>query len=184
MRFLRNDSSFFDDVTTANRVENRQDIIVQSMSEAVTYLQQNYGNKPFEWRWEQLHTITLKPSLFGRAAEDPDAPTALKLIVNNLLSKGPYPARGHDMSLNNGEYSWNNPYDMVLGPSIRRIIDFSDLSRTLSILPTGQSGNPISRYYGDQTESWLNGQYKFLYQDSTLFDETKIRTMTLTPADQ
>ena len=181
MRFLQNGSSFFDDVSTADRVETRQDIIVQSMSEAIDYLQRNYGNEPFEWRWEQLHTITLKPSLFGRAAEDPDAPAALKLIVNNLLSKGPYPARGHDMSINNGEYSWNDPYSMILGPSIRRIIDFSDLSRTLSILPTGQSGNPISQYYGDQTESWLDGQYKFLYQDSTLFNETKLKTMKLIP---
>lgn len=181
MRFLRNGSVFFDDVNTSDQIETRDDIILRSMNEAINYLQNNYGNEPFEWRWEQLHTITLKPSLLGQAAEDPNAPTALKLVVNNLLSKGPYPAPGHDMSINNGEYSWNSPYGMILGPSIRRIVDFSDLSRTYSILPTGQSGNPISEYYGDQTESWLNGQYKFLYQDSTFFDEVQHKTMQLVP---
>ena len=153
------------------------------MSEAVQFLEQQFGSEPFEWRWEQLHTITLEPQLFGRAADYPDAPEALKLIVDNLLSKGPYPVRGHDMTINNGEYSWNNPYEMILGPSIRRIVDFSDMTRTLSIMPTGQSGNPLSQYYGDQTESWLNGQYKFLYQDSTFFNETQFRTMQLTPGD-
>ena len=180
-RFLQNGSSFFDNVQTEDRTETRNEMIVRSMNEAVTYLTETYGEEPFEWRWEQLHTITLKPTLFGQAADDPDAPAALKLIVNNLLSKGPYPVRGHDMSINNGEYSWNDPYEMILGPSIRRIIDFSDLSRTYSILPTGQSGNPLSQYYGDQTESWLNGQYKFLYQDSTFFDENEYKTMRLLP---
>lgn len=181
MRFLQNGSSFFNDVKTTDKTETRDDIILQSMNEAINYLQTNYGNEPFEWRWEQLHTITLEPPLLGRAADDPNAPAALKLIVNNLLSKGPYPAPGHDMSINNGEYSWNNPFGMILGPSIRRIVDFSNLSRTYSILPTGQSGNPISEYYGDQTESWLNGQYKFLYQDSAFFEETQYRTMELLP---
>lgn len=181
MRFLQNGSSFFDNIKTENKIETRDEIIVQSMDEAVNFLEKNYGTEPFEWRWEQLHTITLEPSLFGRAAKDSSAPAALKLVVNNLLSKGPYHVRGHDMSINNGEYSWNDPYEMVLGPSIRRIVDFSDLSKTLSILPTGQSGNPLSRYYGDQTESWLNGQYKFLYQDSTFFSENEYRTMKLVP---
>ncbi len=181
VRFLQEGSSFFDDTTTET-VESRSDIILMSMEETLSFLRENYGTEPFEWRWERLHTLTLEPPLFGRAAEDPEAPYALKLVVDNLLSKGPYPVRGNNLSINNGEYLWNEPYDMVLGASIRRIIDFSDMSKTLSILPTGQSGNPLSDYYGDQTDSWLSGQYKFLYQDSTFFNENQYRTMTLIPA--
>ena len=183
-RFLRNGSTFFDDVSTEDSTETRDHMIRKSMTEAIDFLQKNYGNEPFEWRWEQLHTITFEPQLFGRAAEDPNAPQALQLIVNNLLNNGPHPVSGHDMSINNGEYNWNDPYEMVLGPSIRRIIDFSDLSKTWSINSTGQSGNPLSQYYGDQTESWLNGQYKFLYQDSTFFDENQFKTMTFIPEDK
>lgn len=183
-RFLKNGSTFFDNVGTQGTTETRDDMIRKSMTEAIDFLQQNYGDEPFEWRWEQLHTITFKPPLFGEAAEDPNAPQALQLIVNNLLNNGPHPVSGHDMSINNGEYSWNDPYEMVLGPSIRRIIDFSDLSKTLSINPTGQSGNPLSQYYGDQTESWLNGQYKFLYQDSTFFDENQFKTTTFIPEEE
>lgn len=180
-RFLENGSTFFDNVETEDTVETRNDIILKSMAEAISYLRSNFGEEPFEWRWEQLHTITFEPELFGEAANNPNAPTSLKLIVNNLLSNGPHPVNGHDMSINNGEYSWNDPYEMILGPSIRRIIDFSDLSKSWSINSTGQSGNPISQYYGDQTESWLNGQYKFIYQDSTFFDENQFNTMTFIP---
>jgi penicillin amidase len=182
MRFLKDGSSFFDNVDTAPQ-ETRTQIITQSMEEAVADLQESYGQKPFEWRWEQLHTLTLKPSLFGEIAQQPEAPSSLKIIVNNLLSKGPYPAKGHGMSINNGEYSWNEPFNMILGPSIRRIVDFSNTDYTLSILPSGQSERPFSDFYGDQSENWLNGQYKFLYQDSILFDESQYRTMHLIPAE-
>lgn len=181
MRLLQNGSSFFDNVKTNDKTETRNQMIIRSMRETILFLQREFGTQPFEWRWGQLHTITLEPAFFGRVAENPDAPASLNPIVNNLLSKGPFAAPGHGQSINNGEYSWNNPYEMVLGPSIRRIINFSHLDRTYSIIPTGQSGNPLSQYFGDQTKSWLNGQYKFLYQDSTFFDEVQFRTMELIP---
>lgn len=180
MRLLQDQNSFFDDIDTPER-ETRREIIIRSMNETISSLQQQYGEEPFEWRWEQLHTLTLRPGLFGEAAQSSKAPTSLKLIVSNLLNRGPFPAKGHGMSINNGEYSWNEPYEMILGPSIRRIIDFSNPNYTLSILPTGQSGNPFSTYYGDQTEDWLNGQYKFMYQDSTFFNDTQYNTMKLVP---
>ena len=156
---------------------------MQSMDEAVNFLRQKFGEEPFEWRWEQLHTLTLKPPLFGKAAESKGAPTSLKLIVNNLLSHGPFPVKGHGLSINNGEYSWNDPFQMILGPSIRRIIDFSNTDYTLSVLPGGQSERPFSPYYGDQTSNWLNGQYKFLYQDSTFFNESQYQSMKLIPQE-
>lgn len=182
MRFMNGQSSFFDDVES-DTVESKSDMVVHSMREAVDFLQEEQGSEPFEWRWENMHTLTLKPPLFGQAAESPDASGALKLIVNNLMNKGPYAVRGNKMSINNGEYLWSEPFDMVLGPSIRRIVDLSDLSKTLSITPTGQSGNVLSQFYGDQTESWLTGQYKFVYQDSTMFEETAFNTMLLRPGN-
>ena len=182
MRFMNDESSFFDDTETET-AEGKSEMVVRSMSEAIEYLQSELGEEPFEWRWENIHTLTLKPPLFGRAAESPDAGSTLKLIVNNLMNKGPYPVRGNKMSINNGEYLWSEPFDMVLGPSIRRIVDLSDLSKTLTITPAGQSGNPLSQYYGDQTESWLSGQYKFVYQDSSMFEETVFNTMVLRPSD-
>lgn len=179
-RFILNGSSFFDDVRT-DSVETERGMILKSMAETSSFLADSLGQEPFEWHWENLHTITFKPPLFGQAADKPDAGMPLKLIVNNLLSLGPFPAPGHGMSVNNGEYSWNDPFEMRLGPSIRRIVDFSDMSRSLSILPTGQSGNPLSAHYGDQTTSWLNGSYKYIYQDSSFFKNTTYETMTLKP---
>lgn len=166
---VENGSTLFDDIETS-KTESQEDIIHQSMQQSLAYLRDTFGDEPSEWRWGNLHTLTLRPTFFGRAADTENASSTLKLIVNNVLDKGPNPAPGHAMSINNGEYTWEQPYKMVLGASIRRIIDLSDTRQSLSIVPGGQSGNPFSDFYGDQTDNWLNGQYKIFYQDSSLFN--------------
>ncbi|RNC85934.1 MAG: penicillin acylase family protein [Balneola sp.] len=179
---VQDSSSFFDNINTPE-LETKSDIVLKSMQDAIFFLSDSLGSEPFEWRWEQLHTISLRPPLFGQAADDPAAPQALKMIVDNVLSKGPYPVRGHGMSINNGQYKWDSPFEMVLGPSVRRVIDFSDLSSTKSVIPTGQSGNPLSSHFGDQTQMWLDGLYRDFFQDSTLFREAELRTMKLIPKE-
>lgn len=159
----------------------REEILRRSMLETLEWLTENIGPEPFEWRWEAMHTITLRPPLLGDAAKDPDAPAAFKLIVNNLFNRGPFSVQGNGLTINKSEYSWDEPFEMTLGPSIRRIVDFSTPGRTLSVLPTGQSGNPLSAHYGDQTELWLNGRYRYIYQDSTFFRESDYNTMTFIP---
>ncbi len=173
-------TSFFDNISTPD-LENRSDIILKSMQDAILFLSDSLGQQSEDWRWEQLHKLSLRPPLFSQAVENPDAPAYLKMIVDNVLSKGPYEIDGHGMSVDNAQYSWNKPYNMVLGPSIRRIVDFSDMSAIKTITPTGQSARPFSEHFGDQTEMWLNGQYRMLYQDSTLFSKSELRSMRLTP---
>jgi len=180
---LRNRSLnlLFDNIQTKGVKETRIDVVTKSMAEALDYLNDTYGTETFEWRWEQLHTVQILPPLLGRAAEDQDASNALKLIVKNILSLGPETATGHSQSINSTQYQWSDPYNVTNGPSIRRIVDFADLSRTYSITPTGQSGRPMSEHFGDQFQMWLNGEYKYLYQDSTLFRRAYIQTLILKP---
>lgn len=179
-RMLQENSFLFNRNDSEAR-ETRDDIIRQSMHDAVQWLTEQYGDEPFQWRWENLHTITFQPPLFDEASIRPEASGILKMIVNNLMSKGPYPVPGHGMSLNKGQYDWTDPFQMTLGASIRRIVDFSTPNRIFSVIPTGQSGNPLSDFFGDQTELWLNGQYRYLYQDSTFFREVSFQTMQLVP---
>lgn len=177
---LRSNSVFFDDQTTP-QTETRDEMVRDSMLETLQQLNEEFGSQPFEWRWENVLTLTLRPPLLGEASQSPEAPTVFKLIINNLFSKGPFTVRGNTMSINKSQYNWEFPFEMYLGPSIRRIVDFSSPGKSQSILPTGQSGNPLSTYYGDQTNLWLDGRYRFIYQDSTFFRETSFETMTLSP---
>ena len=144
---IKTKSRLFDNILTTE-VETIEDIIVKSMQETIYYLSDLYGSEPFEWRWEQLHTIRFSPPLFKEATQDSSSPKALKLIVDNILSHGPFEVPGQGMTINNGQYSWDNPFEMVLGASVRRIVDLADLRFSQSVLPTGQSGNPFSSLYG------------------------------------
>jgi len=177
---LRNDSMYFDDQNTT-ATETRDRMIRESMAQTLNQLTNEFGNEPFEWRWENVLEFNLRPPLLGEASQSPDAPEVLKMVVNNLFSKGPYTVQGNTMSINKAQYNWEFPFEMHLGPSIRRIVDFSMPAKTRTILPTGQSGNPLSANYGDQTNLWLEGRYRFIYQDSTFFQESGFNTMTLTP---
>lgn len=179
-RLLNDGSSFFDNIHVES-TQTREQVIQESMQQTVQWLTENYGNDAFQWRWENLHTIHFRPPLFAQAADDSASPKALKLIVNNLLSKGPFSTEGHGMTINNGQYDWLSPYNQVLGPSIRRIVELNQMNRTFSVLPTGQSGNPLSDHFGDQTEMWMQGNYRYFYQDSTLFDEVSLQTLRMLP---
>jgi penicillin amidase len=44
--------------------------------------------------------------------------------------------------------------------SERQIVDLADVDASLSIIPTGQSGQPLSPNWGDQTQLWANDEYK------------------------
>jgi penicillin amidase len=37
------------------------------------------------------------------------------------------------------------------------VIDFSDIENSWNVLPTGQSGNPLSPHYNDQAEIYNAG---------------------------
>jgi len=173
-------SKLFDNILTTE-VETIEDIIVKSMQETIYYLSDLYGPEPFEWRWEQLHTILFSPPLFKEATQDSSVPKALKLIVDNILSHGPFEVPGQGMTINNGQYNWDSPFEMVLGASVRRIVDLANLRFSQSVLPTGQSGNPFSSHFGDQTPLWLEGRYKELIQDSSYVKLSSWRHMQLIP---
>jgi penicillin G amidase len=134
--------------------------VIDAMRSAIALLQSRYGEEPWQWRWLNPHTVTFSPHLFRDAAMREDAGRTQKLIINNTLSRGPYPAPGHGMSVNNGSYRGNEPFRMHAGPSYRIVADFSRPGYFESILPPGQSGLPLSRHFDDQIEDWLTGGYK------------------------
>ena len=152
------------------------------MKETILYLRETLGEETYNWRWENLHKLTLEPLLFNKAAENENAPEILKLIVRNVLSRGPYGVPGNGMTVNNGQYDWSKPFKMILGPSIRRIIDLSDLSETQSVIPGGQSGIPMSPHYNDQTELWLTGKYKQVLQNMDKVKNQEFEMTLLIPA--
>ncbi len=62
--------------------------------------------------------------------------------------------------MNNGAYDLIKPYHQTTNASERMIADLSDLDNSVSVTPEGESGQPGSKYWGDQAALWNSGEYK------------------------
>ena len=148
---LQKESSiWWDNVTTTDKIENKNDILSKSLIEAVAALENQFGSNIASWNWGKVHTLEHKHPL--------GTVDALK----NYFNVGPFPIKGAQEVIDNRGYEYNNTglYNVTAGPSTRRIIDFSDIENSTSILPTGQSGNPFSEHYKNQAELYNNGNFR------------------------
>jgi penicillin amidase len=148
---ITNDNSlWWDNILTKNKKETRKEILSQSFKEAVVTLEKQLGNSVSDWTWNKVHVVEYEHPL-GKVA-------ALRKIFN----VGPFEVSGSNEVINNQMFDYTNEGKYVVkgGPSTRRIVDFSDVENSWSILPTGQSGNPLSSHYSDQATMYNQGKFR------------------------
>ncbi|HEV2249441.1 MAG TPA: penicillin acylase family protein [Candidatus Limnocylindria bacterium] len=129
-------------------VRGRDDLSGVALDDAVVDLRDRLGADPAKWRWGALHTVTFAHPL------SPGLPAPLR----GLFDIGPYERAGDGYSVNNGAYSLAKPYALRSHASERMLLDVGDWDNSRAILPTGQSGQPLARHWGDQTPLWLRGE--------------------------
>ena len=129
-------------------VRGRDAVSALALDDAFADLRDRLGADPTKWRWGSLHTVTFAHPL------SPGLPNPLRA----LFDIGPYERAGDGYSVNNGAYSLVTPYVLSSHASERMLVDLGDLDNSRSVLPTGQSGQPLSRHWGDQTALWLRGE--------------------------
>ncbi len=154
------ESGWIDDIKTVNYQESLIEIVVKSVNEAISEIEENFGENIITWQWGKVNTKTYKHILSERSI-------IAKLFNLNI---GPFDGYGSNSNLNVSEYNFDNSYNQISGTSIRRIFDLSDMNTSYSTLPTGQSGLPKSVHYNDQVE--LFNKHSFHQIE---FDETAIR---------
>ncbi|MDT7830784.1 penicillin acylase family protein [Flavobacteriaceae bacterium S356] len=141
-------SIWWDDITTED-VEEKGDIVKKAFKNTVGFLENQLGASVDNWQWSKVasvehgHALGQVPSLRGYFNVGPFAVDGGSEVINNQLFK-----------LNDSGF-----YKVHAGPSTRRIVDFSDVENSVSILPTGQSGNVFSKHYDDQAEKYLKGEF-------------------------
>ena len=142
-------SPWFDDVGTP-AIETRDDIIRKSLRESIVALRDRFGEDTRSWRWGEMHTVMLQH------------PFGLVKPLDRVFNLGPFPYGGGQTSLISGEYSYNEPFAVIVGASFRQIFDMADSGNVRAVLPSGQSGQVFNSHYGDQTDLWLNGGYRIV----------------------
>ena len=162
-------SVWWDDVSTPNTKEDMKEIVNKSFVEAIASLESDFGNNTDNWVWEKVHTL------------EHEHPIGQIAALRSFFNVGPFPVVGTREVINNMAFSYDNTgyYKTSSGPSTRRIIDFSDVENSISILPTGQSGNPFSDHYDDQAEMYVKGEFrKMMMNEEEVKNQEEILTFS------
>ncbi len=142
----RPDSKWWDDTRTP-QIERMDDIIARSLVESYDALRSKLGDTA-RWRWPAEHRLTLAHVL-GFAKP-----------LSSFFNRGPFERPGDGETVNKADYSFESPYGVTATASWRVIMDASNWDASVSIMPSGQSGHPLSTNYSDQAEMFLRGDCK------------------------
>jgi len=181
-----NTSSFFDNVQTP-LVESRDEIIRQSMVDALIELEEKIGKDVAMWQWGNIHKVKFKHMFSGASG-----------LLDRLIDVGPFDIGGDGTTVFNTEYSFteiyeekrdltkphrSEPFQNILGPSMRYIYDFGNPDYIEIILPTGQAGHFLSRHYIDMTDKWLKGEYLKIPVSQEIFIRDSKNTFKIIPVN-
>ncbi len=140
-------SPWWDDVTTPE-VETRDEVFVAAFASGFDEIRKLQGNAPTGWSWGDLHTLTFYNQVMSSFP-----------FIKNAFDRGPYPTAGGSAIVNATGWDADNPYEVDWLPSMRMIVDLGDLTNSLTVNTTGQSGHPYHPHYADQPDLWRNIQY-------------------------
>ncbi len=154
---------FWDDKSTADVTETMDDMLKVSFAEGVAELQKMFGKDMSKWVWGDMHAATFRNSTLGESGVS---------LIESLFNRGPIPTGGGDAIVNATGWSVNDGYETNWLPSMRMIVDFSNLNNSWTVHTTGQSGHAFSEHYDDMAPLWANVKYYPMWweQDSVQKD--------------
>ena len=165
-QLFQKESIWWDNINTQAIVETRKDILKESLIATIKALENQLGKDIDTWNWGRVHVIEHQHTL---GSVD---------LLKSFFNVGPFSINGASEVINNLAYKRDSTgiYRVTNGPSTRRIIDFNDLENSWSILPTGQSGNPLSEHYQDQANMYNKGIFRKMKmnQEEILKNSTKL----------
>ncbi len=162
------DTLWFDDVRTVDKREDMYEVIRKSFIESIFNLKNSLGDDISNWYWGRVHRLRLIH------------PLGLKSPFDKIFNLGPFEIGGAGTTVSNAGFSMLKPFDCVLGPSMRQIVDFSE-NFLYSIIPAGPSGQIMSRFYDSQTQLYLKGEYLRIEMDMSKIKNEKTKLLTFIP---
>lgn len=147
-------STWWNYSSRAGTTTDRDKLLAQAMRNARYELTSLMGKSISGWSWGRIHTLELREQTLGTQSS-----SWLAGIFHHLLNRGPYQVNGDaSAELATG---WNASvgYTVDWVPTMRMIVDLSDLDASQWINLGGASGHTFDAHYDDQTLMWDQGQY-------------------------
>ncbi|MEX2534237.1 MAG: penicillin acylase family protein [Trueperaceae bacterium] len=131
-------------------VEDCRDIASEALSEAADYLAQRLGAQPGEWRMSEQPPVDYRHPVFERSLLAP----LFRVGPRSGTTPPPQAEWMKELSLEQGAPVYRAVYDL----SDRANGDGHAIGSSRYLIPTGQSGNPMSPHFGDLAQRWREGQ--------------------------
>ena len=149
MLMKQTQNPWWDDVTTKDKIETRDDILLAAMINARKEITSLMARDTDQWQWGKLHKVRLQNPTLGSSGIKP---------VEDLFNRGDYQVGGGPAVVNAMAYDDRTGYAVTDGPTMRMLIDLGDLDASRWVNQSGVSGHAFNRHYDDQTELWANQQ--------------------------
>ena len=146
-----------------------EEVIAESLQQAVASLADTLGHDPARWQWGKLHTLTFEHVLGKRKPLD------------RIFNIGPFPVSGNGLTVDKKKYGYADPFTVKEGAVQRMIVDLAHPEAALHVLPTGQSGLKGSPHYKDQLALYLNNDYRSFQMRRNALEAEKTGILMLTP---
>ncbi len=169
---VKNPDSFWWDNVLTPEVENRDFIFQQAFAEAVEELEKWLGSNPGNWQWGDLHQVTFKNQSLGQSGIPP---------IEAIFNRSGGPISGSNAIVNAMAWDASKSFDVTWIPSMRMILDLSDLNASVAVASTGQSGHAFHRHYTDLLELWRNLKYYPMVSRRSGVEANTVDTLLLLP---
>jgi len=151
------DNFFWDDKTTEDVVETRDEIFIASLVETVSQMEDQYGKDPAKWpHWGELHTATFENGTLGKSGV---------FLIEDLFNRGPFETSGGQSIVNATGWDVGSGFFVDWLPSMRMIVDINDLNDSVTVHTTGQSGHAYHPHYIDMAPLWAGVEYYPMWWD-------------------
>ena len=162
----------WDDVNTSGK-ENLTDILERTLSISDKTIVEIFDSSDSnDWKWGKIHTITYPTNLLGEAGIP---------ILTGLVNIGPVETSGSNFSINSTDWGFGDDFTIGSYPSMRMVVDLSNLDNSRTVLPSGQSGHVMSKYYDDQVDNWIENDMYQNYFSRELVELNQKDLMYLRP---
>jgi penicillin amidase len=125
-----------------------------------------------KWRWGLEHRAPLENQVLSRIP-----------VLDRLLDVA-VETDGGNYTVNRGA-SWvgvaDAPFAHRHGAGYRAVYDLADPARSVFMITTGQSGNPLSPHYADFVRRWADGRHVTLAAGRDRLRASGARRSLLTP---
>ena len=174
------DNAWWDDATTANVVETRDDILLKSFQEGYADSIAELGKDRNKWKWGDVHTATFVSLPLGESGTG---------FIEHIVNRGPFAVAGTMATVNNTawaveEYGEEEGFAVDYLPSMRMIVDLSNLKQSVSINTTGQSGHPLSANYDDMIDLYRDIKYHAMMWSRGQVEASAVARLVLNPGQQ